>query len=90
MVAPFAIGSGLSKLIFKEKFINSNSRITHTMTTVTSSSALNASTVSEIDPEIAAAIAAERQRQEEPRRAYRLRKLYLSSRNGSSGKRPHE
>ncbi len=34
------------------------------MTTVTSSPALNASTVSEIDPEIAAAIAAERQRQE--------------------------
>jgi glycine hydroxymethyltransferase len=34
------------------------------MTTVTSSPALNASTVSEIDPEIATAIAAERQRQE--------------------------
>ena len=34
------------------------------MTTVTSSPALNASTVSKIDPEIAGAIAAERQRQE--------------------------
>ena len=60
----FAIGSGLSKLAFSAKVINSNSRINHNMTTVTSSPALNASTVSEIDPEIATAIAAERQRQE--------------------------
>ena len=64
MPALFAIGSGLSKLAFSAKVINSNSRINHNMTTVTSSPALNASTVSEIDPEIATAIAAERLRQE--------------------------
>ena len=64
MPALFAIGSGLSKLTYSAKVINSNSRINHNMTTVTSSPALNASTVSEIDPEIASAIAAERQRQE--------------------------
>ena len=64
MPALFAIGSGLSKLTYSAKVINSNSRINHNMTTVTSSPALNASTVSEIDPEIATAIAAERLRQE--------------------------
>ena len=60
----FAIGPGLSKLTHSAKVTNSNSRINHNMITVTSSPTLNACTVSEVDPEIAGAIAAERQRQE--------------------------
>ena len=64
MLALLAIGSGLSNILFSARVINSKSCINHNMTTVTSSPALTASTVSEIDPEIATAIAAERQRQE--------------------------
>ena len=60
----FAIGPGLSKLTYSAKVNNSDSRINHNMITVTSSPTLNACTVSEVDPEIAGAIAAERQRQE--------------------------
>ena len=60
----FAIGPGLSKLTCSAKLTNSKPRINHNMTSVTSSPNLNDCTVSEVDPEIASAIAAERQRQE--------------------------